>query len=641
MQVHAPQNGSEANREARTKGYLSFTLHAHLPWVVNHGTWPHGTEWLHEAAAETYLPLLRMLENLDRDGIALKCNLNLSPILLEQLAHPVFQAEFPHYLERKISAAREDESFFLSTHEHDYAVTARYWQRFFTLGLEQFHALGGRIHDGFRRFHEKGSLEILTCAATHGYLPLLGTEESLRAQIRIAVETHQRHLGLTPRGMWIPECGYRPAGEWTYPVARSDGEAFSAPFHRIGIEQALNESGLEFFLVDSHLVDESGDRILPLRGSSSATNSTRPAPVSNIRRIAQAPHRRLYQPYQVEAANPSSSSAVVFPRDPRTGMQVWSSDNGYPGEAAYLDFHKKRWPGGHRYWRVTGAGVDIADKQPYDPETARERIHSHASHFVDLAWKTLEPSFNDGVPPVLSAPFDAELFGHWWFEGPQWLEEVARILHTQSTGLELISGSAYLDRHKPVASISMPEGSWGAGGNHQVWLNGETEWTYRELYAAELAVREICTKGHWNSTDPQQALHQRVLKQLCRELLLLESSDWQFLITTGAARDYAEQRFRNHLNEFEELKTMLRGLEEGSELNEAQMERLAAVEQRDSIFPEIDPGLWCGSTKATRIAPVTANDAFRELDPRDEEQEAPLVDGTVSEHPKFLTLGEA
>src|SRR6201996_9593511 len=231
----------------RAAGYLTFTLHAHLPYVVNHGPGPLGMEWLHEAAAETYLPLLRVFKNLERDGIALNCNLNLSPILLEQLAHPVFKAEFPKYVERKIVAAREDEAFFTTTGEAHYAETARFWQRFFTDALDDFNALGGDIIKGFRHFNDAGLIEIITCGATHGYMPLLGTDESVRAQVRTAVATHKRHLGKEPRGIWIPECGYRPSGLWSYPVANNDGSPVAEPFARIGVEQALAESGLEFF----------------------------------------------------------------------------------------------------------------------------------------------------------------------------------------------------------------------------------------------------------------------------------------------------------------------------------------------------------------------------------------------------------
>ena len=165
----------------KSKGFLSITLHAHLPYVVNHGTWPHGMEWLLEAAAETYLPLLRVLGRLEKDGIGLHCNLSLSPILMEQLSHPAFLQEFPKYVLRKIVSAREDEAFFLQSGETHYADTARYWHRFFTLALEDFYTLNSDILGGFKRFHQLGLIEIITCCATHGYLPLLGTDESVRA----------------------------------------------------------------------------------------------------------------------------------------------------------------------------------------------------------------------------------------------------------------------------------------------------------------------------------------------------------------------------------------------------------------------------------------------------------------------------
>src|SRR5215469_3167344 len=278
----------------KPRGFLTITLHAHLPYVVNHGSWPHGIEWLLEAAAETYLPLLRALDRLDRDHIALCCNLNLSPILLEQLAHPVFRSEFPRYLDRKITAAREDESFFLSIGEHVYAETARFWQSFFSDALQQFEALNRDITAGFRAFADRGILEVITCAATHGYMPLLGTDESLRAQIRVAVSAHEKHLGTRPRGIWAPECGYRPAGLWSYPVAPEDITE-PPPFSRVGIEQALSESSLEFFFVDTHLVQESARVHSPyefLRRSQYPDDTGFPRPGV----------RRIYQPVYLEGA---------------------------------------------------------------------------------------------------------------------------------------------------------------------------------------------------------------------------------------------------------------------------------------------------------------------------------------------------
>lgn len=574
----------------KPSGFMTFTLHAHLPYVVNHGTWPHGMEWLHEASAETYLPLLRVLGRLERDGIALHCNLNLSPVLLEQLAHPVFLAEFPKYVTRKIVAAREDEAFFMQSGEAHYAETARFWHRFFSQALEDFQELGGSIIDGFKHFHQAGLIEIITSGATHGYMPLLGTDESVRAQIRMAVKTHEKYIGEAPKGIWSPECGYRPAGMWNYPVPNADGTPTAPEFERIGIEQAISESAIDYFFVDTHLVEES-QRVAspyPMHGTEVVADE--------MQEGADRQSRSLYQPYFVDGPYDHRFATTVFPRDPRTGVQVWSGDTGYPGDADYVDFHKKRWPGGHRYWRVTGARVDMADKEPYYPQDAEAKVQQHAAHFVHLVHEALRAGLPDGEPPILCAPFDAELFGHWWFEGPMWLEQVARTLHNSPLDIQLTSCSKYLAEYPRGGFISMHEGSWGAEGTNQVWMNPETSWTYTHIYPAELYTREVCSAGRWRDTE----LGLRIVKQLCRELLLLESSDWQFLITTGAARDYAELRFMTHNDQFLELKGIWQDFDQCGELSETQATRLEAIELRDGIFAEIDPGFWVAGAKADR-----------------------------------------
>ena len=575
-------------------GFLTFTLHAHLPYVVNHGTWPHGIEWLLEAAAETYLPLLRVLHSLEGDSIRFHCNLNLSPILLEQLAHPVFIAEFPSYLNRKINAAREDESFFLQSGEHHLAETARYWQRFFAQALQDFNSFDGHILNGFRHFNNTGLISIITCGATHGYLPLLGTDESVRAQIRTAVSTHIRHIGQHPRGIWIPECGYRPAGFWNYPVPDAGTEETRPGFDRIGVEQALAESSLQFTYVDTHLVEESARVLSPYELQSGFVPQS-----VHAETLSQQPDRSLYQPYFVDGPytglDKSEDAVSIFPRDPRTGLQVWSGESGYPGDQVYLDFHKKRWPGGHRYWRVTGPHADLADKQPYYPQEAAERTKAHASHFVDIVYQALKPSFDKQIPPILCAPFDAELFGHWWFEGPLWLEAVARNLHDHDSGIQLTSCAEYLDHYPRAGFISMHEGSWGSEGDNRVWLNPDTSWTYSHIYPAEIYIREICTAGKWRDSP----IGSRIIKQLCRELMLLESSDWQFLITTGAARDYAESRFLTHNDQFNELKGYYWSFDTYGSILPEHEDRLAELEQRDNIFPDLDPSLWVQGSHAT------------------------------------------
>ena len=202
---------------------------------------------------------------------------------------------------------------------------------------------------------------------------------------------------------------------------------------------------------------------------------------------------------------------------------------------------------------------------------------------------------------MLCAPFDAELFGHWWFEGPLWLEAVARALHAraaqdQATAIAITTCSQYLDRHPRAGCIGLQEGSWGAEGNHRVWMNPETSWTYTHIYPAERTTRELATAGKWRNSE----LGTRIVQQLCRELLLLESSDWQSLITTGAARDYAEKRFHTHNDQFLELKAIWEAFEACGSLNLLQTNRLGEIEDRDSIFPDLDPGLWAADAHEIR-----------------------------------------
>ena len=562
-------------------GYVTFALHSHLPYVVNHGTWPHGMEWLHEAAAETYLPLLRVFGELAQQGLALKANVNLSPILLEQLSHPVFKDEFPKYLLRKIQAAHKDADDFTLKGEPHMVQVSQFWLRFYEQALRQFDELGSNIIRGFQRFYDAGDIEIITCGATHGYFPLLGTDAAIRAQVRTGVETHEHYFGRKPRGIWLPECGYRPAGPWQFPVSFSEFRSphGSQPFYRDGVEQILAEHGLEFFYVDTHLVDSS-TRFTPYQLMAGG--------VPIALETAERPHKNFYRPYFAESPD-SDAQVAFFTRDPRTGVQVWSGDQGYPGDANYLEFHKKRWPGGNRYWRITGPKIDLGLKQEYDPAIALERTREHAKHFVRITTEALEQFGQEGAgAPILTAPFDSELFGHWWFEGPEWLKNVAMEFAKPESRLELISCADYLDEFRPAAYVALPEGSWGAESNNSVWLNEDTSWTWKHIYPAELAVQQMANSGLWHGDE----IATRLAQQICRELLLLESSDWQFLITTKAARDYAEKRFNTHLEQFLCLLDIWRRFEATRHISPDKLQELEAIELRDSVFPHIDPELW-------------------------------------------------
>jgi 1,4-alpha-glucan branching enzyme len=561
----------------KPSGYVTFVLHSHLPYVVHHGTWPHGLDWLHEAAAETYLPMLRMFAELQQGGTPLKANVNLSPILLEQLNHPTFKEEFPIYVQRKVEAAKKDEQDFVAQGEDHFARVAVFWQEFFQRALDDFEGLNRDIITGFKRFYDSGDIEIITCGATHGYFPLLGTDASIRAQVRLGVATHERFFGRTPKGIWLPECGYRPGGLWSPPVSMNGASRPKAPYLRDGVEQILAENGIQFFFVDTHLV-ETNVRFSPYELIAGDV------PVA-LEEEVDGKHPSLYRPYYAGPRR-RGSQAAFFTRDPKTGVQVWSGDHGYPGDAVYLDFHKKRWPGGHRYWQVTHPRVDLGGKTAYYPHEAENRTLAHAEHFVDITCGVLgsEPK-NGGAPPILCAPFDAELFGHWWFEGVTWLKNIAKKYADPGCPIKLVTCAEYLQQSQPHGYLVLDEGSWGKNGTNEVWFNPENAWTWKHIYPAEQAVVQMAESGRWK--DSPQA--ERLATQLCRELLLLESSDWQFLITTEHARDYAEKRFNTHLEQFRALLDCWRRYESTGELSAEALHRLEEIEQRDSVFPELTP----------------------------------------------------
>jgi 1,4-alpha-glucan branching enzyme len=557
-------------------GYVNFVLHAHLPYVVNHGTWPHGLDWLNEAAAETYLPLLRVFKDLEAANAPLKANLNLSPVLLEQLAHPTFKEGFGKYLDQKIAAATKDEALFVGRGHAHFIHLAQFWRGFYQQARQDFQALNGDLIGGFKHFYDTGQIEIITCGATHGYFALLGTDASIRAQVRVGVQTHERFFGRKPKGIWLPECAYRPAGAWSYPVP-VDG--LRSAFPREGVEQILAEEGIEFFFVDTHLV-ETNVKFTPydlLAGD---------VPIATEIEESDG-GASPYISYYADTPERDRDRVAFFTRDARTGIQVWSGIRGYPGDPVYLEFHKKHWPGGHRYWQVTQSQLDLGGKTPYFPELARSQTGVHAQHFTKMARNVLEydAPHNEGLVPILSAPFDAELFGHWWFEGPEWLKNVALAMHAPDSGVELVTCSEYLQKQKPGGFVPLPEGSWGRNGTHEVWLNPENSWTWTHIYPAELAMQEIVNGGRWRENPTAR----RLASQLCRELLLLESSDWQFLITTEHARDYAEKRFNEHLEDFRSLLDGWRKFEATGEVPEPAQAKLAELEKIDSLFPEVSP----------------------------------------------------
>jgi 1,4-alpha-glucan branching enzyme len=273
---------------------------------------------------------------------------------------------------------------------------------------------------------------------------------------------------------------------------------------------------------------------------------------------------------------------------------VWAADVGYPGDEWYLEFHKKQEPGRLRYWRVSFPKDDMDAKRVYDPDAAQERIAEHARHFVaDMRRLLTEYRQAHGEAAVVTAMYDTELFGHWWHEGTRWLKAVLKAMaadpafhRTTCRGcLDALPDGADA-RGGPI--VSLPEGSWGEGGFHWIWLNPETQWMWERIYAAE---REMAALARAHGDDPAAA---RPLRQAARELLLLESSDWPFVTSTGGAPDYAAARVRSHAVNFEEIAKLVRAVAAGEAVGDSPWKTLAEVEARDNPFPDIDPAWWSG-----------------------------------------------
>ena len=553
-------------------GRFLLCLHSHMPYVLSHGKSPHGTDWINESAAECYLPILNALDRLEKEGIHPNWTINITPILAEQLADESFKNEFEEYCQSKIDAAVADQRQFEVEGPLWMQGLAGFWQRQYTRALVEFkHKWGRSILDGFKHFQEIGSIEIITCGATHGYMPLLGTDESCSAQIELGVETYKRHFGRKPRGIWLPECAYRPRYDWKSPVGT---DVVSWP--RKGVEEFLAENEIEYFFVDSHMI-RGGE---PL--GTYAANFPQLAELferSKRNFQEQIGYRSEYEHYDL------INGVTCMARDPHTTVKVWSGESGYPGDEHYLEFHKQLYPGRLRYWRISQDKQDLGRKQPYDPYAAFERISAHAEDMVRTVKAALahyrSVSDREGT---LVAMYDTELFGHWWWEGPEFLYEVARLMHADPE-IRTVMGGQLLDEEPPRHSITLPEGSWGEGGYHYIWLNDGNLWTWEKLYPCEQKMRQMVR-------DYQNGKCDDVLRQAGRELLLAESSDWQFLISTFAARDYAEVRFNDHIERFERLAEMADRIQTGGSLSDAEAEFLKECEQRDSPFADLELNLW-------------------------------------------------
>ena len=530
-----------------------LTLHGHLPYVLHHGRWPHGSVWLAEGALDSYLPLIEALQALERERIPAPITLGVTPILANQLAHPSFVSEFEAYMERRLESAAEAPASLSKAGDAALEPIAHFWQERLKRLYELYHNLDEDLIGTLRGFEDRGVIEIISSAATHGFLPLLARDESIKLQLRVGASEHRRLFGRAPTGCWIPECAYRPAGSW------DPGYGAPAQPHRVGIEQHLSDAGFRYFFVDSHLVHAGQALGYPEAGEAGPAGKRTP-----------------YTAYRVASADGNVRDLFVLVRDPQSSSQVWSRAEGYPGDQWYLEFHKIRWPDGLRLWRVTGPRVDLGDKRQYDPQAAQTSARNHADHFARVLRGTAEQRSGTS-DSVVTAPFDAELFGHWWFEGVDFLANVYRRL--SSDGVRPVTAREHVAMHgKRAPAIQLTAGSWGKDGNFSYWLNDQTAWTWKRLWALEEAYWSVARKALAGGEKSRA-----VLAQATRSMLLAQASDWQFIISAGEAGDYATQRFDEHCGQAEDL---VRALTHGR-VDDATLQRAETLGAQDSVFPNV------------------------------------------------------
>jgi 1,4-alpha-glucan branching enzyme len=518
-------------------GYLSLVLHAHLPFV-RHPEHEHFLEesWLYEAITETYLPLLRMLEAWERDKVPAQIALTLSPTLCAMLLDPLLQRRYERHLNALIDLAEKETH---RTHlDKNLNPLAEMYLCDFSAMREFWVKYERDLVRAFGQFQEAGRIEIITCAATHALLPLMAAlPESIRAQILIGRDSYRNCFGRDPRGIWLPECAYVPE-----------------------VEPALKEAGICWFITEAHGVLHAEPR----------------------------PQYGIFAPILTE------SGIAVFGRDLDSARQVWSRQEGYPGDPRYRDFYKdvafeldyeylkpyfpapQRTFTGIKYHRITGGD----EKATYDPGAAMEAARGHAEHFLrGRVEHAREAERIMERPPMLLAPYDAELFGHWWYEGPIFLDTVARRVESE-TGLRMIAPETYLAENPPLQVARPAASSWGEEGYWKVWLNETNRWIFPHLNIAAERMTQLARR--FPNPNP---LTRRALQQAGRELLLAQSSDWPFILRTNTSPEYARKRVKDHLLRFISLHEQLTS----TQVDEA---LLAEMEQTDNLFPDLEYRYW-------------------------------------------------
>ena len=523
-----------ANKE---KGYLSLVLHAHLPFI-RHPEYEDFLEedWFFEAMCETYIPLLDVYERLTAEGTDFRVTMSITPPLCNMMADDLLRERFRRYYSLRLELAEKEVVRNRNTKFYDVAkMYETKFRRIRELYEDYYH---GRVLEGFKKFQDMGKLEIITCGATHGFLPLELRREAVHAQIKLAADDYRKHFGRGPRGIWLAECAYNP-----------------------GDDVFLKAQGIRYFFLETHGI------------------------------IYGSPRPR----YGVYAPVYCPSGVAAFGRDMESAQQVWSAETGYPGDHRYREFYRDlgydleydyvkpylhqdgvRRNIGMKYCKITGK-VGLNEKAPYNPAEAREMAASHAGNFMFNRERQIT-HLNDflGRKPVVVSMYDAELYGHWWYEGTDFLEFLFKKIHHDQKTIKMVTPSEYLGIHPDNQVVQPCMSSWGDKGYNEVWLNGTNDWMYRHLHKQVERMVELA-----NKFPAAEGTLLRALNQCAREVVLGMSSDWAFLMTVGTAKSYSTKRFVAHTHRFNGLYEQIMG-------NRLEENFLGDIEWRDNIFPELN-----------------------------------------------------
>lgn len=510
-----------------------LVLHSHIPYVKKQGRWPFGEVWLFEAMAETYIPLLSSWAHLEADNINMPLTLGLSPTLLEQVSSSYVKQEFVQYLKEREISAGEDERYFLSRGEKQLAETASVYRRFYCDIRRDFVIdFDSDLIRIIKLMQEKGFIEVITTAATHAYLPLMDVSDA-ENQVYWGKQVYRKHFDCEPRGFWLPECGYKK-----------------------GLEDILAKHGFKYFYVDSHAIE--GGKPL---GIFSGEWEDKP----DIETFANT-GLSTYRPYKLEGTD-----ITVFGRNAMVSHQVWSAEYGYPGDEFYREFHKQQPGSGFKYWRVTDRSKPLDKKVLYDARLAKLKARQHASHFVNSLRETGREAKKLGfAAPLIVGCYDTELFGHWWWEGVTWLESVLKEINASSDLTMVLPSELTCARH----SAQIFDSSWGMGGKHFIWDNKETGWMWEIINRVGKEYEKL------QQLSLTGDFEQRATTQALKELMLLQSSDWLFMVSNNLTRDYAMKRFFEHYTKFLRISDTLHN----NKVDDDFIKWFAGVECEDDLF---------------------------------------------------------